>query len=195
MLDESEPVRTLGALPAPHWHRPFLRYLEGDQGGGPGAEGGTEGAAAAGAGAAGAEGAEGAPPPPAVDPQVEALKREMAALKDKADKWDAAEQEKLSDIEKATQRATAAEQTAAKEAAEKLQLQAAVDNGITKDERVLLTATTEEGLAAQVKAILSMRAPGTASAAAAGITGGGAAPSNKPATLEAAIEAAFAAKK
>jgi hypothetical protein len=25
---------TLGALPAPSWHRPFLRYLDGDQGGG-----------------------------------------------------------------------------------------------------------------------------------------------------------------
>lgn len=136
-----------------------------------------------------------APQPPAVDPAIEALRRENAALKEKADKFDAAELEKLSDLEKATLRATTAEQAAAKDAAERLQLQAAVDNGITKDERVLLTGTTEEALAAQVKTIISLRAPGTASARDAGITGGGAAPSNKPATLEAAIEAAVTAKK
>lgn len=29
---------TLGTLPAPSWHRPFLRYLDGDQGGGDGGE-------------------------------------------------------------------------------------------------------------------------------------------------------------
>lgn len=136
-----------------------------------------------------------APAPPAVDPAIEALRRENAALKAKADQWDAAEQAKLSDIEKANQRATAAEQTAAQKAAETLQLQAAVENGITKDERALLTGTTEEAIKAQVASILSLRAPATATAQQAGITGGGAAPSNKPATLEAAIEAAVSAKK
>jgi len=190
MLNESHPARVLGAIPAPHWHRPWFRYIDGDQGGGGGPAAPPAAPAAADASASAAP-----PEPPAIDPQVEALRRENAALKEKAEKWDAAEQDKLSDIEKANQRASTAEQTAAKQAAEKLQLQAAVDHGISKDERVLLTATTEADLAVQVKAILSMRAPGTASAAAAGITGGGAAPSNKPATLEAAIEAAFTANK
>lgn len=137
--------------------------------------------------------------PPKVDAAAEARIRELIAerdsLKGKAEQFDAAEQAKLTDIEKANQRAQKAEQDAAKNAAEKLQLQAAVDNGITKDERVLLTGKTEAEIAAQVAAIIGMRAPGTASAAAAGITGGGAAPSNKPATFQAAIEAALTANK
>ncbi len=189
MLTRSHPR---GALFAPPWHRPFLRYVEGEAGGG-----------------AGEPPASGAAPPaattppagdtPKVDAAAEARVRELIAerdaLKGKADKWDAAEQEKLSEIEKANQRATAAEQQAAKDAAERLQLQVAVDNGITKAERALLTATTDADLASQVAAILALRAPGAASAQAAGITAGGAAPQNKPASLEAAIEAAYAAKK
>jgi hypothetical protein len=134
-----------------------------------------------------------------VDAASEARIRELIAerdqLKGKADQFDASEQAKLSDIEKATQRAAKAEQEAAKNAAELLQLRVAIASGITKDERVLLTGTTDADLTAQVATIIGMRAPGTASASAAGITGGGDAPSNKPASLEAAIEAAFAANK
>jgi len=58
------------------------------------------------------------------------------------------------------------------QAAETLQLRYANDHGITKAERVLLTATTAEALADQVAAVLAMRAPSTASAKDAGITGG-----------------------
>lgn len=170
--------RILGPQFAPAWHRPWFRYIDAV----PGAEAGTPTDPATPA----APAAPAAPVDPAAPPaqaneqddktdwKAEARKWEGRAKENsaKAQKFDAAEQEKLSEIEKANLRATNAEQTAATNGAELLQLQAAIDNGITKAERVLLTATTKEALTAQVAAVLAMRAPSTASAKDAGITGG-----------------------
>lgn len=80
------------------------------------------------------------------------------------------------------------------QAAETLQLRYANEHGITKAERVLLTAATDEALAAQVAAVIAMRAPSTASAQAAGITGGGTAPVVKPTTIAGAIKAHYEAQ-
>lgn len=199
MLDRKR--APLGATFAPGWNRPWFRYLDGEHGAPGNGETPPSTPPAAQTPPAPAVAATTPPPgePPAVDAaseaQIRALIAERDALADKAAKFDKAEEAKLSELERERLGREKAEQAAAEAAAERLQLQAAVDNGITKDERVLLTATSEAELATQVKAILSMRAPGTASAQAAGITGGGAAPSTKPATLEAAIEAAFQAKK
>lgn len=77
----------------------------------------------------------------------------------------------------------------AKNAASLLQLTAAIDNGITKDERALLTGTTQEQLDAQIAAILALRAPAVASARDAGITGAGAPVTQRAKTLGDAVAA------
>ncbi|OJU41815.1 MAG: hypothetical protein BGN97_03695 [Microbacterium sp. 69-10] len=187
----------LGPLFAPAYHRPWLRYIDAV----PGAEGAPAG---------GSDPAPSAQTPPA-DPSAEPIdykaKYEEAIghsrqweqrakdNKAKADKFDAAEQEKLSEIEKANNRATAAEQASAANAALLLQLTAANENGITKDERALLTGTTEDELKAQVAAILKLRAPSAASPQDAGITGGGSStPTTRAKTLAEAVAARITKK-
>jgi hypothetical protein len=187
--------RHLGPLTPPAWHRPWFRYID--------AVPGAEGAPPA------PDPAQSAQTPPA-DPPAEPVdykaKYEEAIghsrqweqrakdNKAKADKFDAAEQEKLSVIEKANLRIADAEKASAAVAAELLQLKAANENGITKDERALLTGTTDEELKAQVAAILKLRAPSAASPADAGITAGGKTPAAKPTSMEAAFTAHYAAK-
>lgn len=193
-------IATLGAQFAPPYHRPHLRYIEAT----PGAEAGTPPAQAA------VEPAEqvGAPPadPPAGE-EIDYKAKYEETLRhsrtwetrakensDKAKKFDEAETAKLSEIEREKKRAEEAEQKSAVQAAELLQLRVANENGITKEERALLTGATEEVLTAQVAAILGLRAPSTASAQAAGITGGGKPTATAPASMEAALTAHFAAK-
>jgi hypothetical protein len=77
----------------------------------------------------------------------------------------------------------------AKNAAALMQLTAAIDNGITKDERALLTATTQEQLDAQIAAILALRKPDVASARAAGITSAGGSGPQRAKTLGEAVAA------
>lgn len=186
--------RILGPQFAPSWHRPWFRYLEAV----PGAEAGTVTDPPAPA----APPAQAAPVenPGDVDFKAkyeEALqhsrKWETRAKEnhDKAQKFDQSEVEKLSEIEKEKLRADNAEKTAAATAAEAIQLRFAVDNGITKEERALLTGTTEDALTAQVAAVLGLRAPATASAKDAGITAAGSDTTHKRAgSLSDAVSAA-----
>ncbi len=189
--------RTLGPQFAPAWHRPWFRYIDPV----PGAEAGPPAPAAPPAApAAPAEPpAQADPAEPPADPtdwKVEARKWEQRAKEnhEKAEKFDQVEQSKLTEIEREQKRAEAAEKLAATNAAELLQLKFANEHGITKDERALLTGTTEEALQAQVAAVLKLRAPSTASAGDAGITAGGKAPAVKPNSMEAAFSAHYAGK-
>ncbi|WP_144795703.1 hypothetical protein [Microbacterium paludicola] len=185
--------RNLGPLSPPAWHRPWFRYIDPV----PGAEAGTPPAAPA--PQSPAEPAQAKPDETPADPtdwKAEARKWEQRAKenREKAEQFDKAETEKLSEIEREKKRADDAEQAKATSAAELLQLSLAIEHGITKDERALLTASTEEALQAQVASILKLRAPSTASAADAGITAGGKAPAVKPNSMEAAFSAHYAAK-
>lgn len=188
--------RTLGPLAPPPWHRPWFRYIDAV----PGAEAGTPPAPAVPAPAdptvPPAQAAPAETPADATDWKAEARKWEQRAKEniDKASKFDQVEQSKLTEIEREQKRAEAAEKLAASSAAELLQLSFANEHGITKDERALLTATTEEALQAQVNAVLKLRAPSTAPARVAGITAGGKPPAPKPASMEAALTAHYAAK-
>ncbi|MGB4136412.1 MAG: hypothetical protein WA971_07605 [Microbacterium sp.] len=189
--------RTLGPLSPPAWHRPWFRYVDAVPGAEAAPVGGTPPAPDP------APSAQTPPADPASDDTTDWKAKYEAAIghsrqweqrakenKEKADKFDLAEQEKLSEIEKANLRAATAEESATKNGAELLQLQAAIDNGITKDERALLTGTTEDELKAQVAAILKLRAPSTASAQDAGITGGGSStPTSRAKTLADAVAA------
>lgn len=181
--------RILGPQFAPSWHRPQFRYIEPV----PGAEAGAVPGQTAPPVAPPAQVAPVEPPADPTDWKAESRKWEQRAKdnKDKADKFDASEQEKLSEIEKANLRAETAEQASTASAALLLQLTAANENGITKEERPLLTGSTDEELTAQVAAILKLRAPSTASAQEAGITGGGSStPTIRTKSLAEAVAAA-----
>ncbi|MDR6868458.1 hypothetical protein J2Y69_003074 [Microbacterium resistens] len=182
--------RTLGPLSPPSWHRPWFRYLAPVEG----AEAGP--AAPADPADPPAQGDTVDPPADPTDWKSESRKWEQRAKenREKAEKFDQVEASKLSEIEREQKRAVAAETLAASNAAELLQLTFANEHGITKDERALLTATTEEALQAQVNAVLKLRAPSTASAKDAGITGGGKPPAPKPTSMEAAFAAHYAAE-
>lgn len=168
--------RIFGPLAPPAWHRPWFRYFAPVEGEGANSDEGTangEQSAQTNSGDGDGDATNWKEKYEAAIGHSRQWEQRAKDNKEKADKFDAAEQEKLSEIEKAQQRATDAEQKSASDAALLLQLTAANENGITKDERALLTGTTEDELKAQVAAILKLRAPSTASAQDAGITGGG----------------------
>jgi hypothetical protein len=101
-------------------------------------------------------------PKPETDWKAEARKweqraKENAALKAKAEKWDELEESQKTEIQKATDRAAAAEAKATEQAAKLARLEVAQEHGITKDEAKLLTGTTPEQLAEQAAAILAIR--------------------------------------
>lgn len=189
--------RILGPQFAPAWHRPWFRYIEPV----PGAEAGLPAPAAPPAAPAApaetpAQADPAEPPAEPTDWKVEARKWEQRAKenREKAEQFDKAETAKLSEIEREKKRADDAEAAKSTSAAELMQLKFANEHGITKDERALLTGTTEEALTAQVAAVLRLRAPSTASAGDAGITAGGKAPAVKPQSMEAAFSAHYAGK-
>lgn len=83
--------------------------------------------------------------------------KDNLAYKEKAENWDKFQDSQKTELQKAAERAEAAEKAAAEKDAQLARLQVAQEHGITKDEAKLLTGTTPEQLAEQAAAILAIR--------------------------------------
>lgn len=87
----------------------------------------------------------------------ESRAKDNLAYKEKAENWDKFQESQKTELQKAAERADAAEKAASEQAAKLARLEVAQEHGITKDEAKLLTGTTPEQLAEQAAAILAIR--------------------------------------
>ena len=118
--------------------------------------------------------------------------------KELKDRLDALEDKDKSELEKAQKRLAELEKENADEKAQRLRLQVATKHGISQDDLVLLTGTTEDELTAQAKRIAEIRAGAAAATAPPRFTpnpGQNAGNGKPPATATVAAGAALYAEQ